>query len=217
MRYIIFTFLSFILFTSVHFTLQKGASSLPNDTIAGMAEQSGMISADSTVQREITMQVDHPAVTAKFEAQGNNPERRRSIDANEFVNYAKGLIGTPYVYGSSDPGIGFDCSGFINHISGHFGIKVPRSSVEFTNLGSEISTVDARPGDIILFTGTNPHTRIVGHMGVVTDNPNGQIEFIHSSSGKAKGVVISELKGYYETRFVKVIRFFPLTYVNSIA
>jgi len=36
--------------------------------------------------------------------------------------------------------------------------------------------------------------------------------FLHSTSGKAYGVVISPLKGYYEARFVKVIRVFPQTY-----
>jgi hypothetical protein len=36
----------------------------------------------------------------------------------------------------------------------------------------------------------------------------GELQFIHSSSGKAYGVTVSPLKGYYEGRFVKVIRIF---------
>lgn len=123
-----------------------------------------------------------------------------------FVEYAKTFIGTPYLYGSVNPEKGLDCSGFINVVSNHFGIKVPRSSVEFTNLGTTIEMNNAKPGDLILFTGTDPHKHVVGHIGIITDNQDGQVEFIHSSSGKAKGVTVSDLSDYYKTRFVKVIR-----------
>lgn len=37
----------------------------------------------------------------------------------------------------------------------------------------------------------------------LTNNRNGQVEFIHSCSGMAKGVTVSELGGYYETRGIK--------------
>ena len=132
-------------------------------------------------------------------------------DAIDFVAYAKTLMGTPYLYGSADPAKGLDCSGFINAVSNHFGIEVPRSSVEFTNAGTTIEINNAKPGDLILFTGTNPNKKVVGHIGIITGNQNGNVEFIHSSSGKANGVTISELAGYYETRFVKVIRIFSNT------
>jgi cell wall-associated NlpC family hydrolase len=128
------------------------------------------------------------------------------VAGTDYVAFAKTLIGTPYLYGSVDPARGFDCSGFINYISKHFDMKVPRSSVDFTNFGTTIDSNNAQPGDLILFTGTDATRRIVGHMGIITGNVDGKIQFIHSSSGKGKGVVISDLEGYYETRFVKVIR-----------
>ena len=129
--------------------------------------------------------------------------------ASDFVEYAKTLSGTPYLYGSVDPARGLDCSGFINAVSNHFGIKVPRSSVEFTNVGTTVESAEAQPGDLVLFTGTDPGKRVVGHIGIITDNTDGRLQFIHSSSGKAKGVTTSDLDGYYQTRFVKVVRIFP--------
>lgn len=125
------------------------------------------------------------------------------------VAFGKSLVGTPYLYASSDPAKGFDCSGFITYVFNHFNIAVPRSSVDFTNVGIEIPKEVASPGDLILFTGTDSTIRTVGHMGIVESNEHGNLLFLHSTSGKAYGVTISPLKGYYETRFVKVIRVFP--------
>jgi cell wall-associated NlpC family hydrolase len=127
------------------------------------------------------------------------------IDRKAFVSFAKTLLGTPYKYGSAVPEKGFDCSGFISYVFSHFNVKAPRSSVDFTNEGKEIEIKDARPGDIILFTGSDNSTGIVGHMGIITSNSNTP-QFIHSASGKNVGVILSNLTGYYKTHFVKVIR-----------
>src|SRR5258706_1883803 len=151
------------------------------------------------------------SVSERSFAEGESKTDELKEQAAAFVEYAKTLLGTRYVYGSANPNRGLDCSGFVNCVSTHFGIKVPRSSVAFTNLGTSIGTNDAKAGDLILFTGSNVHKRVVGHMGIVTDNQNGQIQFIHSSSGKTKAVRISDLNGYYATRLVKIIRIFPLT------
>jgi cell wall-associated NlpC family hydrolase len=138
-----------------------------------------------------------------------------SIIPDSVVAFGKSLVGTPYLYASSDPSKGFDCSGFISYVFNHFNIAVPRSSVDFTNVGTEIPREHAAPGDLILFTGTDSTIRIVGHMGIVESNEHGNLLFVHSTSGKTYGVTISALKGYYERRFVKVIRVFPQTYFTT--
>ncbi|MBC7867992.1 MAG: C40 family peptidase [Gloeobacteraceae cyanobacterium ES-bin-316] len=123
------------------------------------------------------------------------------------VAFAKTLIGVPYLYASSDPAQGFDCSGFITYVFNRFKIKVPRSSVDFTNVGEEIDRAVSKPGDLILFTGTESTVHVVGHMGIITDNTD-SLRFIHSTSGKKFGVTITSVNKYYERRFVKVIRIF---------
>src|SRR5687767_4349490 len=127
----------------------------------------------------------------------------------EIVEFAKTLIGVPYKYASANPSEGFDCSGFITHVFNHFKINVPRSSIDFTNVGREIDPTKALPGDLVLFTGTDSTLRVVGHMGIIISNDNGNLEFIHSSSGKANGVVITPLQRSYKNRFEKIIRVFP--------
>ncbi len=131
----------------------------------------------------------------------------RDVNPVELTNFAKTLIGTPYKYGSIEPQQGFDCSGFITYVFNHFNIAVPRSSIDFTNVGTEIQTNEAKPGDLILFTGTDSTIRNVGHMGIIVENGD-STKFIHSTSGKAYGVTITPLNEYYQGRFVKIIRIF---------
>ncbi len=134
----------------------------------------------------------------------------KNISATEVVSFAKTLQGVPYRYGSTVKEKGFDCSGFINYVFNNFGISVPRTSKDFTNAGKSIPSLNSKPGDLILFTGSNANSGVVGHMGIITENNKGIIKFIHSSSGKNIGVVISGMNSYYIPRFVKVIRVFKL-------
>lgn len=136
------------------------------------------------------------------------------VPPDSVVAFARTLIGVPYRYASSNPEKGFDCSGFITYVFSHFNIAVPRSSVDFTHYGKEIAVEESKPGDLVLFTGTNIKIRKVGHMGMVESVRNDTLYFIHSSSGKANGVVISPLGKYYKSRFVKVIRVFADEYFN---
>jgi cell wall-associated NlpC family hydrolase len=165
--------------------------------------------ADTTLVVDTTLR-DSSAAEARMEpadtVRGGIDTKK--VQPADLVSYAQDLIGIPYKYASADPVNGFDCSGFITYVFNHFGITVPRSSVDFTNQGKEISPEDARPGDLILFTGTDSTIRVVGHMGIVISEPAQPLRFIHSSSGKANGVTISPLEGYYRSRFVKVIRVF---------
>lgn len=133
----------------------------------------------------------------------------RNVDPNELVAFAKTQLGVPYLYGSTDPALGFDCSGFITYVFNHFGIEVPRSSIDFTNVGNEVQVTTARPGDLILFTGTDSTEHFVGHMGIVVTGAPDSLRFIHATSGKAYGVTITPLNIYYQKRYVKTIRVFP--------
>jgi cell wall-associated NlpC family hydrolase len=128
----------------------------------------------------------------------------------QLLSFATTFIGTPYKFASTNPDEGFDCSGFIAHVFNHFNIAVPRSSVDFTWVNRAIDIQNAKPGDLILFTGTDSTIHDVGHMGIITSNRAGeQPMFIHSTSGKANGVTETPLNEYYIKRYVKTIRIFP--------
>ncbi|MFL0195418.1 NlpC/P60 family protein [Clostridium sp. WILCCON 0269] len=70
---------------------------------------------------------------------------------NSIVDYALSFLGVPYVWGGTTPS-GFDCSGFVQYVYGHFGISIPRVSQDQQNFGTKILDVnDLQPGDLVFW------------------------------------------------------------------
>ncbi|TXK52193.1 NlpC/P60 family protein [Pontibacter qinzhouensis] len=120
------------------------------------------------------------------------------------VTYALSLLGSPYLYaGMSEEG--FDCSGFTTYVFEQSGIAIGRSSSLQAEEGVAVSREEARPGDLVIFTGTNKHDRTPGHVGIVISSPGDTISFVHSSSNG--GVKISQVEGSgYDDRFLDLRR-----------
>jgi len=81
--------------------------------------------------------------------------------------------------------------------------------MDYEKQGRIIQPDSARPGDIIVFTGTNIKVRKPGHVGIVLSKPGEEMTFIHSSSGKkANGIIITSYNTspYYKKRFIKIVR-----------
>jgi len=127
---------------------------------------------------------------------------------DSIVDYAKTFLGTPYKYGSASPKSGFDCSGFTYFVFAHYGIPLPRSAKDYAKIGKEVSIAECRKGDIILFRGTHPSDKHVGHVGIVISNPGEPLKFIHASSSiHHSGVTITDyFNSKYPARFIKIIR-----------
>jgi len=121
------------------------------------------------------------------------------------VAFARNYLGTPYRYASADPEKGFDCSGFVHFVFKNFNIAVPHSSKGFKNIGADVKPEEFKVGDILVFYGYR-NTTSVGHVGIICEANGMNSKFIHSSSGKVKGVIISELNSdMYSRRYYKCI------------
>jgi len=127
--------------------------------------------------------------------------------ADSLVLFAQKYIGVPYRSGGSSPE-GFDCSGYVNFVFRNNGIAVPRSSPELAKIGIEVPLSECRKGDIIIFAGSSPSKRPVGHAGIIISDPGQPVRFIHSATSNHQGIVITALDQYeyYLKRFVKVVR-----------
>ena len=124
----------------------------------------------------------------------------------QLVKFSEKFLGVPYLYASSDPQVGFDCSGFINYVYKSFNFNVPRTTKDFSNFGMNVEINEVKKGDLLIFTGTEPNSMEIGHIGIVLHPKGMQSDFIHASSGKASGVTVSSLASeHYTKRFVKAI------------
>jgi cell wall-associated NlpC family hydrolase len=119
----------------------------------------------------------------------------------QILNVAAESLGSPYRGGGSTPA-GFDCSGFVTYTLNQFDITLPRNSAEMAQIGKRILKKDAKPGDLIFFKTNGSY---ISHVGIVTENTDGIIKFIHSST--SSGVVYSSTsESYYARTFVGVNR-----------
>jgi cell wall-associated NlpC family hydrolase len=65
------------------------------------------------------------------------------------LQIAKGLLGTPYVWGGSNPDSGLDCSGFTQYVLGQVGVHLPRISAQQARYGARVGLNQLKPGDLV--------------------------------------------------------------------
>jgi cell wall-associated NlpC family hydrolase len=83
------------------------------------------------------------------------------VSGDDIVASAKKYLGTPYVFGSTDPSKGLDCSALVQRAYKDLGIKLPRLSYEQADTGTPVASLaEAKPGDIVAFDSPVDHVGI---------------------------------------------------------
>lgn len=111
-------------------------------------------------QQQETYSNDAPSSTTA-QTQGPAPIYNANT-GNAVVDAALSQVGTPYVYGGSQPG-GFDCSGLTSWAYAQAGKSIPRTSGAQWSAGQAVSVNDMQPGDIVVSYGG-------GHVGIYIGN-----------------------------------------------
>ena len=70
------------------------------------------------------------------------------VNGAELIAYAKQFIGVPYVWGGSNPS-GFDCSGLVQYVYNHFGIRLSRTTKTQINEGRPVGRNELQLGDLV--------------------------------------------------------------------
>lgn len=125
-----------------------------------------------------------------------------SSSNSDIAATAKQYLGTGYVYGGASPR-GFDCSGFTMYVYSQHGYSLPHSATSQwqSGLGTRVYSIsELQPGDLVFFNDPSRNaSKACSHAGIYT----GDGQFIHSSSSRSGGVIVSSLtSGYYNTYFV---------------
>jgi cell wall-associated NlpC family hydrolase len=81
---------------------------------------------------------------------------------------AEAYLGTPYVWGGEQPGVGFDCSGLVQWVYAEAGISLPRVAQDQYDVGPHLPAgATLYPGDLVFF-GSGPQA--VEHVGIYVGN-----------------------------------------------
>lgn len=120
---------------------------------------------------------------------------------DSLIDYALSLQGVPYRYGKETPEDGFDCSGFVRHVYGRQGIRLPRTVKEMAAVLPPISKDSLRSGDLVFFN--TDSSNYFSHVGILVERD----KFIHAASSRTGKVLVSSMKNsYWRKRFVGVRR-----------
>lgn len=92
-------------------------------------------------------------------------------DFAALMEVAQAQLGKPYVWGAAGPD-SFDCSGFVSYVFNQSGVaSFGRLTAQgIYNISTPVSRENARPGDIIVFTGTYDSPGPVSHIGIYIGN-----------------------------------------------
>jgi peptidoglycan DL-endopeptidase LytE len=138
----------------------------PNDTLSKIAVKHNMSLKDIL---SLNPQFDNPNQIHI----GDHVVIRSKDIASDIVDYARSLQDkTVYQYGGqqidSIP-LYTDCSGWVQHIYGKFGIDLPRVSRDQSKVGKPIKFQDMRKGDLMFFSTRSD--KVITHVGIyISDN-----------------------------------------------
>jgi cell wall-associated NlpC family hydrolase len=125
----------------------------------------------------------------------------------KIIQTARSYMGTPYKWGGTSRS-GLDCSGLLLISFRSAEIDIPRTSLDQSKMGKEVSLYELKPGDLVFFAAKKHNRRKITHVGLVTDvHGKHNVQFIHAST--KLGVVENNIyTDYYRHIFVKARRVF---------
>ncbi|GAB3861294.1 transglycosylase SLT domain-containing protein [Dactylosporangium cerinum] len=92
------------------------------------------------------------AFAAALQSTTSTMDGSRAVTGATVVDTAKQYLGTPYVFGGTNPESGLDCSGLVQRVYADLGVKLPRVAKDQAREGTAVADLaHARPGDLLAF------------------------------------------------------------------
>jgi peptidoglycan DL-endopeptidase CwlO len=121
----------------------------------------GVLSRISELQTQLGVAPAAAAPRPAFAAALAEATAGTARTGDQVVAAAKKYLGTPYVFGSTDPARGLDCSALVQRAYRDLGVELPRTSREQAKAGTAVDGLkNARPGDILAFNSPVDHVAI---------------------------------------------------------
>lgn len=153
------------------------------DKSVGYTKSANILSEDELtsidVKNTTTIEVNSSFNNVTTNSNSSNTTVQGSGAGVDVANFALQYVGGRYVWGGNVLGVGVDCSGFTREVYKRFGIVIPRTSYAQRFIGKSVSRENAKPGDIVCFS---------GHVGMYIGNG----KMVHASS-PSTGIIITSI------------------------
>ncbi len=126
------------------------------------------------------------------------------------LTYAQTFTGCKYGFGSCGPK-SFDCSGFVMHVYGKYGVKLPHTSGGIAEMCENVKWKKLQPGDLLFFSGRKVSKKSIGHVAIVKAVDNTSVTMIHATVQAGVLVEVYENSDYFRKRFIRAGRISVLT------
>ena len=159
-------------------------------------------------------------------------EKNIQASASDMTNYAKTLLGVPYVWGGTSSS-GFDCSGFVQKVYNKFDINLKRTTYDQITQGTSGKLENIKENDLVFFdtraaynwAKKNNITSVDSLSDVIINESEknvkvlyptepthvgiyiGDGKIIHASSSKKQTVIDTLDNGYFKERIVDIRRY----------
>ncbi len=138
--------------------------------------------------------------TALADATGTSTATGSGVTGDQIVASAKKYLGTKYVFGSTDPSKGLDCSALVQRAYRDLGIELPRNSWQQAKAGTKVDSLkDAKPGDILAFDSPVDHVAIYlgNNKMIAAPKPGDQVKIqsVYETPTHIRRVVGTEAAG----------------------
>lgn len=157
--------------------LQKENETKLTDLKKQKADQAPLIAELKALETKYSAQlaasknVSAAGVLALGQATTSVSRGSTGVSASEIITYASNFLGVPYVWGGTSPS-GFDCSGLVQYVYGHFGINLPRVAADQQNVGTYVTRANLQPGDLVFFGDPAHHVGIYVGNGYMLNAPH---------------------------------------------
>lgn len=132
-------------------------------------------------------------------AKQNGTNVKEELFREDVYETASQYLGLSYRTGGRTPATGFDCSGFAIYVLNQHGLKMHGSSRDLAQMGIEKQKDKLEIGDLVFF---GRSSKSIHHVGIVSNNDNGEIEMIHSASSTGISIDIIENSDYWSKKFL---------------
>ncbi|MDO4661695.1 MAG: NlpC/P60 family protein [Tissierellia bacterium] len=147
--------------------------------------------SDTEVAPDPVVEEEEPTYEEDNQSSDVEGQYNPGVSASGYAvaSLAQQFVGYPYSWGSSDPSVGFDCSGLVYYVYQQAGITLNRSSYEQFYNGYSVDMNNLQPGDLVFFN----YGGGISHVGIIVSSDG---TYVHSSS-PGVGVVYGNVYDSY--------------------